>query len=96
MLKFNIENEIPLYIELMLKNKSEKLLKHLKNNNIQAKSMPPLLSSAKYIPNNINTNILNSINSNLFYNNGVILPSGPDLSLEEIKYVCNCINDFFK
>ena len=95
MLKFDIENEIPLYIELMLKNKTEFFIKHLKKNNIQVKSMPPVLSSANYLPNNTN-NKFYSYNSTNFYNNGVILPSGPDLTFEEIKYVSNCINDFFK
>ena len=93
--KFNLETEIPLYIELILNIQSNQFLDYLKINNIQAKSMSPILSSANYL-SKIKINQFESINSKNFYNKGVVLPSGPDLTFEEIKFVCNCINDFFK
>ena len=35
-------------------------------------------------------------NSDYLENNGIYIPSGPDISYKEIKYVANTINNFFK
>ena len=35
-------------------------------------------------------------NSDYLQNNGIYIPSGPDISYKQIKYVANTINNFFK
>ena len=81
-------DEVPLYIDVVTKYR-KKLFDYLKKKNIQTRPFYPSMSEAKY--NKTKGNFRNSI---YFSNNGLFLPSGPDLKMDKINKVIRTLKEF--
>lgn len=82
--------EIGPYVECVVKNRKS-LLEWLNFNGVEARPFYPNLASAGYI----NSLRYRTPNAEMWGMHGVYLPSGPGISDEEIKTVCQLINQFF-
>lgn len=82
--------EIGPYVECVVRDR-QILLQWLSENGVEARPFYPSISSAKYI----NTSECRTTNSELWGNHGLYLPSGPGISDEEIRAVCQLINEFY-
>ena len=85
----NIANgEIPIYIEVLCKNR-EKLINFLASHNIQTRPFYPCLNTAKHL------NILDVFpNADVFGDQGLVLPCGPEQSFENIDRVIKVLRLF--
>ena len=78
----HVENgEIPLYVEVMVEER-EKLMEYLESKKIQSRAIYPDLDSAKHLD-------CHEVfpNAQLFGKQGLVLPCGPDQSIENIDRV---------
>ena len=82
-----VQGEIPLYIEVISKD-NKKIIKHLKKNNIETRTLYPDLDTANYFQTS-----KNFPNSRIFGKHGFVLPCGPDQPLENIYKVINVIRE---
>jgi dTDP-4-amino-4,6-dideoxygalactose transaminase len=84
----------PLYNEL-LHPEPERLRKHLSDHGIEARPFYPSLHTAAYLrpPHKTKYHDYEFPNS-AKWSKGLILPSGPCQKLEDIRRVCQVINDF--
>ena len=82
---------------IVKKNYKKKLVKHLNSKNIETRDFffgmhrQPVLKKMKIVNKEEKFP-----NSDYLQNNGIYIPSGPDISYKQIKYVANTINNFFK
>ena len=82
---------------IVKKNYKKKLVKHLNSKNIETRDFffgmhrQPVLKKMKIVNKKEKFP-----NSDYLQNNGIYIPSGPDISYKQIKYVANTINNFFK
>ena len=82
---------------IVKKNYKKKLVKHLNSKNIETRDFffgmhrQPILKKMK-----IDNKKEKFPNSDYLQNNGIYIPSGPDISYKQIKYVADTINNFFK
>jgi perosamine synthetase len=79
--------EIPICVDIICKNRN-KFSKELKKLGIQTSKIHPPLSFAKYI----NSNSKNLKNSENFAKNGLMLPSGPNQPLKNVKKTIEILN----
>ena len=85
----NIEDgEIPLYIEVLVRNR-DKLVEYLQLHNIETRLFYPDLDSATHLKSNGNFK-----NAHLFGREGLVLPSGPDQPPESIDKVIKVLNKY--
>ncbi|HRR19742.1 MAG TPA: DegT/DnrJ/EryC1/StrS family aminotransferase [Ignavibacteriales bacterium] len=86
----DIENTTPWFIDVLVENR-ENLINHLKNNNIGTRIMyPPINKQKAYqLPGEYPV-------SNLVGEKGLWLPSSSHLTNNEIDYICDQINEFYK
>lgn len=88
MMDVNVEaGEIPLWGEVLCVQR-EKLIRLLKKHNIQAKPFSPNLSDAPYLNSNKKFK-----NSQIFADNGLILPSGSGQSKEDLHKVVRVLKE---
>lgn len=82
---------------IVKKNYKKKLVKHLNSKNIETRDFffgmhqQPVLKKMKIVNKKEKFP-----NSDYLQNNGIYIPSGPDISYKQIKYVADTINNFFK
>ena len=84
----NLPNEIPMYVEVLCKNR-EKLVNFLNSKNIYPRLFLPNVNSAPHIKR-----IGNFPNSDNFEKNGLFLPCGPALEIENVDKVINYLKEF--
>ncbi len=85
----DVENgEIPLYSEILI-DEREKVIDFLKSKNIETRPFYPDLDTASHLKSEEPFP-----NSRLFGSNGLVLPSGPDQSLDDIDRVISVINNY--
>ena len=82
------KGELPLYVDLMVEDRSS-LMSFLLKNDIMSRILPPSLNSAPQFNDNSSYP-----NSKLFGEMGMYLPSGPDQSINDIERVCTVIQDY--
>jgi dTDP-4-amino-4,6-dideoxygalactose transaminase len=93
LLKCSIDRgEIPIWIEI-LSSKRDMLYNFLKENKIETMKFYPSLNKSSYLNAPDDSAFLNSV---IFETQGLILPCGPDVSLEIIKKVTNTIREFYQ
>jgi dTDP-4-amino-4,6-dideoxygalactose transaminase len=80
--------EIPIYIETLCQNR-KRLIKFLAEHNIETRPFYPDLNIASYF-----NNVGRFPNSEMFGNQGLFLPSGPEQSLENIKRVIKVLKKY--
>jgi perosamine synthetase len=81
------KGEIPLYVEVVSKD-NKKIIKHLKKNNIETRTLYPDLDTANYFQTS-----RNFPNSRIFGEHGFVLPCGPDQPLDNIYKVISVIKE---
>lgn len=81
--------EIGPYVECAVKNRKP-LLNWLSNNGVEARPFYPNIASAKHV----NISGCRTPNAELWGVHGLYLPSGPGISDDEIRTVCQIINQF--
>lgn len=82
------QGEIPIYIEVLCKNR-DRLISYLNKHQVQVRPFYPDLDTAEYL-----NNISHFPNSRVFANQGVFLPCGPDQSLKDIQKTIFLLNHF--
>ena len=82
------KGELPLYVDVMVEDRSS-LMSFLLKNDIMSRILPPSLNSAPQFNDNSSYP-----NSKLFGEMGMYLPSGPDQSINDIERVCTVIQDY--
>lgn len=89
--------ETPLYVEVVCED-AKKLIEFLASRGVQTKSAPPPLWSAVYLSDSgrepLSPEVITS--GSWPSQHVVILPGGPDIGVDEIAYVCDCLKDFSK
>ena len=85
------DGEIPQYVEIICKKRSN-FIKYMKKNNIQCREFYPSISTSKFA----NQIIQNKICDSYFSKYGVFLPSGPHQKIKDINKVVKHINNFIK
>ncbi len=86
----NIESdEFPIWIEVLCESR-DKLFNYLKENGIESVKSYPSLHRSAYLKHQH----LQFPNSKIFEENGLILPCGPDITLEQIDVVARKICNF--
>jgi perosamine synthetase len=80
--------EIPIYIEVTCVYR-RKLINFLKKNLVDSRSFYPSLNEAIY-----NKEEKKFVNSDHFSNNGLYLPSGPDLKIQSVKKIIFLLKNF--
>lgn len=82
------EKEIPLYIEVLVKNREE-VVRSLNSKNIEARYMYPNLDTAKYFSSKGGFP-----NSERFEKNGLVLPCGPDQPKSKVLRTIDALSIF--
>ena len=93
-------NHLPFRVCIItLNEKNQKLSECLKKNNIETRTFFYPLHKQPYYKT-LNKNLEQQSNDNFFskslyyYDHGICLPSYPELTNEEIEYICKIINTF--
>ena len=86
----NLENEIPLWVEVLTSQRSE-LRKYLYLNGIESRKFLPSLNRSAHINKLNDQDFVNSIQ---FDEQGLFLPSGPDMSIENANEVVYVLKGF--
>lgn len=84
--------EVPLWIEVMVPNREE-LRTYLYNNGIESRKFLPSLHVSDYLKS-FKEDVFP--NSKRFDEQGLFLPSGPDMSVENVKYVIDVLQKYKK
>jgi len=79
--------ELPLWVEALCV-KRDKIVALLRSKNIQAKPFYPPLNESAYLNNKRALK-----NSKIYANHGIVLPSGPDQSREDLEYVVRVLKE---
>ena len=85
------KKEFPLYVIALIKKNKNKFLNYMSKNNIQARPLPPSVSSAKYL---FKKRKIKFLNSDMIYHQGVYLPCGPSQNKDDINKVIKIMNKF--
>jgi dTDP-4-amino-4,6-dideoxygalactose transaminase len=86
-----IHGEVGPYIEVLVDSDRISFVRHLKEQEIDARPFYPQISSAKYLAGTGETP-----NAAKFASHGVYLPSGPAISDAQIDHVSNVILDYYQ
>ena len=81
----------PFILDDKFKSKKIKLMKFLKKKNIETRSFFYPLDSMKIFADKQICH-----NANNFSKKGIYLPIDPTLKIEDLEYICENINNFFK
>lgn len=85
--------ELPLYMEVNCAER-ERLINYLTSQGIQTRPFPPSLHTSSYL-NDPDANLADDFpNSNLFGQQGMYLPCGPDQPLENIDRVIDALKNY--
>jgi len=82
------KGEIPIYVEILIKDRKS-LMNFLASNNIETRPIYPDLDTAKHLKCEGDYP-----NSRIFGKEGLVLPCGPDQSIENIEYVLNTLKSY--
>ena len=87
------QNELPWFFDIELNSEDEKeeIKKYLDENGIETRDFYPALSSQKYLDMYKSDNLEFSEN---IYNKLLWLPSGNNLSEEQLSYICKTISNY--
>lgn len=89
LIKIKVEDgEVPVYIEIIVKNR-DKLIAFMESKKIYCRPFYPNIDKAKYLKNKFKF-----IESNIYEEQGLYLPSGPGQDLENIKIVINNLRKY--
>lgn len=81
----------PCFIEILVSHKKAELAQYLKEKNISTRNFyPPLHSEPAYGYNDLSFPVAEEISAK-----GLWLPSFADLTDEQVKYICQCIREFY-
>lgn len=93
LIKKSNKDIIPLYIEVLVKNRN-KFRNFLLKKNIETREFYNSLSSIQYAKEKTIKNLRELNNSRIYENRGVYLPCGPDQSIKDINYVINIVKEY--
>jgi dTDP-4-amino-4,6-dideoxygalactose transaminase len=88
-IKVNVKNgEVPVYIEIIARDR-DKLIAYMESKNIYCRPFYPNIDKAKYLKNKEKF-----IESKIYEEQGLYLPSGPGQDIENIKIVINNLRNY--
>ena len=82
--------EVPVYNEFLFENRNE-LIEYLKEHDVDSRPSYPNLDKANYLCNGFRE----FPNSQVFERCGLVLPSGPNQSDENVHYVIDQVRKYF-
>jgi dTDP-4-amino-4,6-dideoxygalactose transaminase len=83
------KGEVGPYIEAYIAGGRSKFISYMQSHHVDVRPFYPAISTALYL-----NGLGDTPNASRFASNGVYLPSGPAITLEQIKYVCDLINNY--
>ncbi len=90
MLSVKLEEEVPLWVEVMVPERA-RLREHLYDHGIESRKFLPSLHRSTHLNLSQDDNFTNSLR---FDEQGLFLPAGPDMSLQNVEKVIDALRSF--